>query len=421
MHQKNPEQTFEQVHVFLSEFELTPKLIYKAFAYLVFLLISREGGWGLEQFKRLLVCVAELHWRKNEEEAAAQETKVIRLLQIMEVSQGFRRLAEKTVKEHAVQLSLFNRSRQDATLRLADSLERSREKQQGEWPRSTRSKAGGQFFSQGSSSHGEWAVPLREVFVKLCSHGEVGNTRTLKSIKLKKYFQNYGILAPLAHAWLDLAVADVVRTSPSGKVEFPHFLLLLEAAARRLGMPADSLSQYLVQQQEESREERERGERGERGERDRGDSEGGESAIVILQQVERQLDKIMGHYASGKKSIGFEQLTHLLYDFDLFPAFISKAHLHQLYRKFADNRGEGTLSLFAFLQLLAALSLGIGEELTEEERILFLLERMQDSNGHRNLLGGQGSNLIGDLRARYAAVYHHSALRHSSQRQQNFA
>jgi hypothetical protein len=34
-----------------------------------------------------------------------------------------------------------------------------------------------------------------------------------------------------------------------------------------------------------------------------------------------------------------------------------------------------------------------------------MLERMQDSAGHRTILGGQGTNLIGDLRSRYSGIY----------------
>ena len=34
-----------------------------------------------------------------------------------------------------------------------------------------------------------------------------------------------------------------------------------------------------------------------------------------------------------------------------------------------------------------------------------MLERMQDSHGHRTILGTQGANLIGDLRTRYSSIY----------------
>lgn len=41
MHQKTPEQTFEQLHTFLVDFDLSPKLIYKAMAYLAFCHLQR--------------------------------------------------------------------------------------------------------------------------------------------------------------------------------------------------------------------------------------------------------------------------------------------------------------------------------------------------------------------------------------------
>ena len=36
IHQKEPEHTFEQFHLFLSEFDISPKLVYKAMTYLAF-------------------------------------------------------------------------------------------------------------------------------------------------------------------------------------------------------------------------------------------------------------------------------------------------------------------------------------------------------------------------------------------------
>lgn len=44
---------------------------------------------------------------------------------------------------------------------------------------------------------------------------------------------------------------------------------------------------------------------------------------------------------------------------------------------------------------------------------------MQDSLGHRNILGGQGSNLIGDLRSRYSGIYL-QALRKQTPQQPGF-
>jgi hypothetical protein len=57
------------------------------------------------------------------------------------------------------------------------------------------------------------------------------------------------------------------------------------------------------------------------------------------------------------------------------------------------------------LNVLHAVSGDIGENLTSQEQALFMLERMQDSPGHRSILGTQGTNLIGDLRSRYSGIY----------------
>jgi hypothetical protein len=67
MHQKEPEQTFEQLHNFLSDFEISPKLVYKAMAYLVFyfqLKTTHSKAWGIQNLQELLVCFAELYWRR---------------------------------------------------------------------------------------------------------------------------------------------------------------------------------------------------------------------------------------------------------------------------------------------------------------------------------------------------------------------
>lgn len=44
-----------------------------------------------------------------------------------------------------------------------------------------------------------------------------------------------------------------------------------------------------------------------------------------------------------------------------------------------------------------------------------MLERMQDSQGHRTILGSQGANLIGDLRARYSSIYLNALKRNSEE------
>ena len=61
MHQKEPEHTFEQVHTFLSDFEVSPKLVYKALVYLVFfqqLTFKHTNTWGIQDLQNLLICIA---------------------------------------------------------------------------------------------------------------------------------------------------------------------------------------------------------------------------------------------------------------------------------------------------------------------------------------------------------------------------
>jgi hypothetical protein len=67
MHQKEPDQTFEQLHTLLSDFEISPKLVYKAMAYVAFyyqIQLTNAKCWGLHNLQELLVCFAELHWRR---------------------------------------------------------------------------------------------------------------------------------------------------------------------------------------------------------------------------------------------------------------------------------------------------------------------------------------------------------------------
>lgn len=62
--------------------------------------------------------------------------------------------------------------------------------------------------------------------------------------------------------------------------------------------------------------------------------------ITILCQIEKQLERMFNHYSTGKRCLTFDQLTHLLYDFDVFPAFLSKAHLYQLFQQYAKASSE---------------------------------------------------------------------------------
>lgn len=64
------------------------------------------------------------------------------------------------------------------------------------------------------------------------------------------------------------------------------------------------------------------------------------STLRIFCQVEKQLEKVFLHYSSGKKELGFEQLTHLLYDFDVFPAFVTKSRLFKLFQEYGHSQSK---------------------------------------------------------------------------------
>lgn len=110
MHQKDPEQTFEQLYIFLTDFEISPKLVYKAMTYLAFYFqvkATQTKAWSIHNLQQLLVCYAELYWKRVEGVEASQETKVVRLLQHMEISEGFKKMVSQTLKENAITISFF--------------------------------------------------------------------------------------------------------------------------------------------------------------------------------------------------------------------------------------------------------------------------------------------------------------------------
>ena len=52
----------------------------------------------------------------------------------------------------------------------------------------------------------------------MCSYGEVANSKTLKSFKIKRLYERTGLIKLVGNAWLDIQVANLLRTSESGKV-----------------------------------------------------------------------------------------------------------------------------------------------------------------------------------------------------------
>ena len=207
------------------------------------------------------------------------------------------------------------------------------------------------------------SVPkLKDIFSRLCSHGEVGNTKTLKSIKIKRFFQTHNILSQLSHGhWLDLTITDLCRSSPSGKVEFPQFLELMTLTANKLDLDHKGLFQYLIDSSTNtlinSRLTQEAGSPHKMTHYCPSEAE------KVLAQVERPLNKIFDHFAKGKSQLTFEQLSHLLYEFDVFPGFLSKARLYQLFEAHATANtsighlvGKVSLDLGGFIRVLAEIS-----------------------------------------------------------------
>lgn len=151
------------------------------------------------------------------------------------------------------------------------------------------------------------------------------------------------------------------------------------------------------------------------------------SAVKILLQVQKPLEKIFNHYKAGKKGLSYDQLCHFLFEFEIFPSFISKSTLYVYFQKRAKASsqlkkvvGQISLDIIGFLEVLADIGYELGDSLTEEEKMLFLLERMQDSQGHRSLLGSEGTNLIGDLRSKYADVYKQNLVKRSPRKEKGF-
>lgn len=56
-------------------------MVYLAFFQL--LKINQSLSWGLQDFQKLIIALAELYWRRNDDSSASQEEKVVRLLQHM--------------------------------------------------------------------------------------------------------------------------------------------------------------------------------------------------------------------------------------------------------------------------------------------------------------------------------------------------
>jgi hypothetical protein len=71
-------------------------MIYLAFFQL--LKVNGSQSWGLLDLQKLIVSIAELYWRRSENKNANQLEKLVRLLQHMETSEGFKKMVDKALK-----------------------------------------------------------------------------------------------------------------------------------------------------------------------------------------------------------------------------------------------------------------------------------------------------------------------------------
>ena len=80
----------------------------------------------------------------------------------------------------------------------------------------------------------------------MCSYGEVANSRTLKSFKIKRLYERTGLIKLINNTWLDIQIANLLRTSESGKVEFFQFLELLSLTSTKLRVSYDELVNLIL-------------------------------------------------------------------------------------------------------------------------------------------------------------------------------
>lgn len=114
IHHKNMEQTFQSIHLFLNDFQISPKIICKVTTFLVFFYLFGERKINpikcdFEDLKKIIIYIAELNWRRNQNVEVKQEEKLVRILHQMELSTGFKKIVDKTLKENGVSVSFFKK------------------------------------------------------------------------------------------------------------------------------------------------------------------------------------------------------------------------------------------------------------------------------------------------------------------------
>lgn len=113
--------------------------------------------------------------------------------------------------------------------------------------------------------------------------------------------------------------------------------------------------------------------------------------------------------------MAFPLLMRFMYDFELFPSVVSKIRLYQIFLESAEPTtgnalsslvGEKKITLKGLQNILIRVSEEIfSEELSPEQKIIILLEKMHESQGHRKVLLGQGLSLVSELRCRFTSIY----------------
>lgn len=73
-------------------------------------------------------------------------------------------------------------------------------------------------IQQESVSFSKDSREIKLAFEELCSYGEVANTKTLKSFKIKKLFERVGIIEVVGKPWLDIQIVNLQRSSKTGKM-----------------------------------------------------------------------------------------------------------------------------------------------------------------------------------------------------------
>lgn len=63
----------------------------------------------------------------------------------------------------------------------------------------------------------------------------------MKSIKLSKILKEMGLLQLIQQTRLDLIISNLLRSSPSGKIEYPQFLKILCEIAEKIEMPLEKI------------------------------------------------------------------------------------------------------------------------------------------------------------------------------------